>query len=292
MTATARPGRKPLACTIIAALIVLLVVPGFVRPAAAATTPTLDPGAVNSAVSSSTNPISTSITYTNTNDLVYVVVAVDPAGSSPSIGLPSASGLSFASRCAINGGTLGVYMASFYAVASSAASSGISISASFSGAVGATATMVAFAVTGEDTAAPFDPNLSSCPAGATGTTQTSGTITFSTTGTDDFVIGSAAIFGSALTGSIAVGSGFTSIASVGGVASQAGAEYLTTSTAGSQAPAYSFPGAAVAWAMIGDAFVTTGGASNVPDLPFGALPLVMAVPVVYAIARRRRALGP
>lgn len=291
MTATARPGRHALACTILVALIALLVVPGFVRPAEAAT-PTLDPGAVSKATSSPTSPISASITYTGTSDLVYVVVAVDPAGASPSIGTPTAGSLTFAARCAINGGTAGVYMESFYAVDPSAESSGISISALFSGATGATATMVAFAVNGEDAAAPFDPNLSSCPAGATGTIQTSGSLTFSTTGTDDFVVGSAAIFGTALTGSIAVGSGYTTIASVGGTTSQAGAEYLLTTTAGSQTPTYSFPGAAVTWAMIGDAFVTTAGVSNVPDLPFGALPLVLAVPVVYAIARRRRALGP
>ncbi|MDG6990336.1 MAG: hypothetical protein JRM99_02810 [Nitrososphaerota archaeon] len=291
MTATTRPGRHALACAILVALIALLVVPGFVRPAEAAT-PTLDPANSTIATSSGSTPISGTIKYNNANDLVYVVIAVDPAGSSPSIGTPSAGSLTFASRCAINGGTAGVYMESFYVVDSSAESAGISISASFSGGAAATATMVAFAVTGVDAAAPFDPSLASCPTGSTGTTLSSGTVTFSTTGTSDFVMGAAAVFGTALTGSIAVGSGYTSITSSAGTTSQAAAEYLTTSTAASQSVSFTFPTASVAWAMIGDALVNTGGVSNVPDLPFGALPLALAVPVVYAIARRRRALGP
>ena len=142
--------------------------------------------------------------------------------------------------------------------------------------------MVAFTVTGADTSAPFDSNLATPPTAVFGTTS-SPTITFTTAGADDLVIGLA---GTPASTGLTAGTctpTCTPIASTSTTAQSGAAESYTTTTPGTQTVSFSST-LSITWVMFGDALVASGG---VPDLPFGVVPLLLLVPVVYVFMKAR-----
>jgi hypothetical protein len=78
------------------------------------------------------------------------------------------------------------------------------------------------------------------------------------------------------------GSGFLLLETPSTTGQAGSAESKPTSTAGSQTVSF---GTTVLgnWVMLGDAIVSP----SIPDLPLGVLPLVLAIPVLYFLLRRK-----
>jgi hypothetical protein len=126
--------------------------------------------------------LTVSLTTTNANDIIYVIVVIN-AGSTNA---PTATGLTFLRRGASDISVPGAVMGVYYAVASSAGTYSITESASRQ----KDTVVVAFGVSGAKTASPFDPNAS-IPKSATGP-GTTASVTISTSNPDDFIIGAVA----------------------------------------------------------------------------------------------------
>lgn len=269
------------------ALSLLLGTLGAQPAVMAASPPSLDPNTSSSAAGQSlTSPVSVTISTTDSPDVIVVIVTVGPLVSSASIGTPTdTAGLTYTSECSVNAAVTAGSVAAqmFYAVASRALSSD-TISAAFGTGTGVSGGMVAFAVSGAYTSAPFDP--ATCPSTAVATgTGTTASVSFTTAGTGDMLVGAIGVAGTAP--AYTMQSGYHDIASSSSTTFVNDAEEVTTTTAGSQSVSYTVSGQ-TAWAMIGEALVSTSG---IPDLPYGLLPLLIAVPVIYLWAVKGKTKG-
>ena len=106
--------------------------------------------------------------------------------------------------------------------------------------------VVAFAISGANTASPFDVTT---PSSNTGTTATAST-TISTTNAD-FIIGAVGVRNNPI--SLTTGTGFTPIGSVTSVDPEVGAEYTTVTTAQTNLGVSYTLGSSNNWAIIVDA---------------------------------------
>jgi len=185
---------------------------------------------------------SVSLTTTQTNDVVYVALAIRGTGTATISG----GGLTWISRGSTAVGTTG-QVKTFYAI-----SSGTLSSASITATLSTSRRFVisAIGISGADTTSPFDPNLST-PAMSTGT-STNPSVSFTTTKSNDMVIGAAFINNNP---TVNVGAAFNSIAITTSGSTMFGAnEYKNGASSGSQTVSFSLS-TSNAWALIGDALV-------------------------------------
>jgi hypothetical protein len=191
----------------------------------------------NSASTSGTSSYTVSLTTTKANDILYVVVST---GSSHTATI-SGGGLTWAQRganVAISGSrTLQAFWASKTSIGA------ITITVSLSGS--SSSSVVAFAVSGANTASPFDVATPSSSTGNSGTAST----TISTTNAD-FIIGAVGIRNNP---TLTKGTGFTDIGSVTSVDPETAAEYKTVTTAQTNLSVSYTLGASNNWAIIADA---------------------------------------
>src|SRR2546427_4700265 len=137
----------------------------------------LDGSAFNIASATS---VSASLTTTNANDVIYVMVTTDVG----TINTPTATGLTFSLRKSVAAANGYPAISTYYAIASSTLSAkSITATASSNGWI----IINAFGIAGAYTTAPFDTNAA-VPASATGAAGTA-TATISTSNANDFVIG-------------------------------------------------------------------------------------------------------
>jgi hypothetical protein len=211
-------------------------------------TPSLDGQA---SASYSARSGSVSLTTTQTNDLIYVVVSTS---STPTVTM-TGGGLSWNLRGSqANGGAGKVW--TFYAVSPSILSS-----ATITANLGASQrfVLIAFGISGANTATPFDPNLGSV-ASSTGTISTA-SVSFTTTTTNDFVIGALYVNNNP---TVTSGSGFSTIAITRYSNQVTGAaENKDGTPAGAQTVSYSLSSSSWAWAIIGDAVVPATSGSTI-----------------------------
>ena len=138
---------------------------------------------------------SATLSTTNSNDVIVVVASNENQGGplrTVAAGGITATGLSFVKR---SGGSISAAPYSdaevWYAVASSSLS-GLAITVTLTGATD-DATIIAFGISGANTATPWDPNVS-LPAGATGSTASIPTVSgVSTTNPNDMILGFAGL---------------------------------------------------------------------------------------------------
>ncbi|MEM0118106.1 MAG: hypothetical protein QXV32_06635 [Conexivisphaerales archaeon] len=217
--------------------------------------------------------LSCNFTTTSSSDVIIVFVS----STTGTAGTPTASGISlsspFSSRNSLTTSTENAY--EFYAITSSSGT--VTISDSVSG-ISPVSVMIAFAVSGADTSSPFDPSLSTAPTPTTGS-STNPTITFSTSGTDDMLLG---LVGSPISTTFSAGTGSTMIASNSLTTQTAAAEYEDTTKSGSQTQQFTTT-LSVSWVMFGDALVSPTG---VPEFPVGLLPFLIIIPAIYFVMRR------
>ncbi len=222
---------------------------------------------------STTNSGTVTLSTTNANDVIVVEETNEngPNAAVLTVSSVTASGLSFAQRSSFTLGAPTYQDAEvWWAVASSPLASTV-ITVTISGTTD-DASLVAFGVSGANTASPWDPNIS-LPATATGSPSTTPTVNgVSTTNANDIILGFQGNGNNA--GAFAVsetaGAGFTLIQDVannGAVnADDASAEYQTVSSAQS--------GVTVAfgtvmdtnnyWMMMADAIQAGGAPTPVP----------------------------
>jgi hypothetical protein len=268
-------GRRRGMLALVIALVVGMIAfdPGV--QVAFATTPAFGTECNSTAISAT---VSCTISALASDVMIVFVTTSSGTPGTPSI---SGGGITFNSRN--TGSTTGATAAEFWGGVSTTITSQ-TVSDTVSGGTTPNIAMVVFTVTGADTSAPFDPSLGTPPVAASGTTGTP-TVSFATTGTDDFLIG---LVGMAATVTQTAGASCTTsctlIATASTAAQSGAAEYATTTASATQTLDF---GATVtaAWVMLGDALVTTGG--TIPDLPFGVLPLLLLVPVAYLLMKAR-----
>ncbi|MDG7013058.1 MAG: hypothetical protein JRN46_02370 [Nitrososphaerota archaeon] len=226
---------------------------------------------------SGTKSTSCSLTTSGAGNVIIVFVWT----SSGTPGTPTTSGVTYSARN--TGSTAGGTVSEFYATGVGALSSA-TVSDTISGGSSPKSGIIAFGVSGI-TGGPFDPNLVTAPAATTGTSGGSPSVTFTTTGTSDFIIG---FLGQASRTNPTAGSGFKKITVHFTTGRSVAAEYRTVTSTGSQTPDWAT--AAGAWVMLGDALDTSP--SDVPEFPLGVLPLLLVIPVMYVVAKRARPLRP
>ena len=218
---------------------------------------------------------SVSLTTRSSPDVIYLSVVIQFAGATVS-SVSDTAGLTWKTRASITTGDIPTY--TWYAIAGSALSSD-SITVTVSGTY--YFTIIAFGISGADTSNPFDPNTA-VPASNSGSFPTSPSVSISTTGTNDMIIG---IVGAYNLVSLTPGSGFTSIQTTSGQTPSSLAEYQIVSSAESgfavdaSGPTFSDP-----WTIIADAVVAPGA---IPDLPSGVLILAIPILAVYILLRRK-----
>ncbi len=269
--------RKALALVFVMVIGALASDPG-VQVAFAQTPPTLGASCSGTATATATATVTCSSTISaSTSDVMIVFVTT----SSGTPGTPSMSGggITFNSRNTAS--TTGATAAEFWGVPTSAITSQ-TVSDTVSGGTTPSIAMIAFTVTGADITGPFDPSLATPPTAVSGTTS-SPTITFSTAGADDLVIGLAGTPAAVGLTAGTCSSACTVIAAPSTTAQSGAAESYTTTTPGTQTVSFSST-LSITWVMFGDALVASGG---VPDLPFGVVPLLLLVPVVYVFMKAR-----
>jgi hypothetical protein len=189
------------------------------------------------------------LTTTQTYDLIYVVVATD---SIPTVSI-SGSSLAWHTRGSVAYGFTGKIWA-FYATANNVLSSA-SITASLSSYV--RFTVIAFGVSGVNTASPFDPNLGSFVTKTGFSSSPSQSVT--TTGTNDFLIGT--IYADNAP-TITVGSGLNLIDSeYSSTYLRSAVEYKNAVDAGTNSVGFSL-GSYSYYALIGDALVPSSSTSS------------------------------
>lgn len=218
---------------------------------------------------------SVSLTTRSSPDVIYLSVVIQATGATVS-SVSDTAGLTWKTRASITTGDIPTY--TWYAIAGSALSSD-SITVTVSGTY--YFTIIAFGISGADTSNPFDPNTA-VPASNSGSFPTSPSVSISTTGTNDMIIGIVGAFNIA---SLTPGSGFTSIQTTSGQVPSSLAEYQIVSSAESgfavdaSGPTFSDP-----WTIIADAVVAPGA---IPDLPSGVLILAIPILAVYILLRRK-----
>jgi len=129
-----------------------------------------------------TTSASCTLTTTSTNDIIYVVVTAFGNTASPTINTPTATGLTFNLRKS-NLTAASAIIGTYYAVAASAQSAKV-ISVTTTNTTGVV--IIAFGISGANTATPFDANAA-IPATTKGTTSAV-SVTFSTSNANDFII--------------------------------------------------------------------------------------------------------
>ena len=192
----------------------------------------------NTASIASGSSYTVSLTTTKSNDILYVVVST---GSSRTATI-SGGGLTWTQRganVAISGSRT---LQAFWVTKASIGA--ITITINLSGS--STSSVVAFAVSGANTASPFDV---ATPSTSTGNSLTA-SATISTTNAD-FIIGAVGVRNNPI--SLTAGAGFTPIRSVITVDPETGAEYKTVTTAQTNLNVSYTLGSANNWAIIVDA---------------------------------------
>lgn len=185
---------------------------------------------------------SVSLTTTQANDLIYVVVAIDDTSANVTI---SGAGLTWISRGSATASTGKVH--TFYAISPNALSV-VSITATISGRE--YFVLTAFGISGVDTANPFDSNLLT-PVSGSGNSN-SPSVSFTTVSNNDLIIGAAYINGTPPT----VGTGYTEIAMLSSGSQLVGAtEYKNAVEPCSPKVLFSMGTSINFWAVIGDAVV-------------------------------------
>ncbi len=194
--------------------------------------------------SASTNGASgsVSLTTTQTSDLIYVVVSTS---STPSVSI-SGAGLSWNLRGSIVNGRTGAVW-TFYSISPSTLSSA-TITATLDSKQ--KFVILAFAVSGVNTSAPFDPNLGTVAMSTGSYSQPS--VSFTTNFANDFLIGALYLNNNP---TVTPSLGFSTIA-VSNFANQVTgvAESENSESAGVQIAAFSLS-SSNSWAIIGDALV-------------------------------------
>lgn len=236
--------------------------------------------ALNGSCGATSGKASTSCSLTTSGSGNVVIVFVWTSSGTP--GTPTTSGVTYSARN--TGSTTGGTVSEFYATGVGALSSA-TVSDTISGGSSPKSGIIAFGVSGI-TGGPFDPNLGAAPAATAGTTGGSPSVTFTTTGTSDFIIG---FLGQASSTNPTAGSGFKKITGHSTTGRSVAAEYRTTTSTGSQTPDWATT-AGGTWVMLGDALDTSP--SDVPEFPLGVLPLLLVIPVMYVVAKRARPLRP
>ena len=122
----------------------------------------------------------------NTNDVIYVIVSILGSNAVSSV-TNSGTALTWNKRAAVSDGS-NERVETWYAI-SSARFTGQTITVSFG--VSTTFTIIAFGITGANTASPFDAN-SATPATGTGSATTQ-SVTVSTSNSNDYLIGAIAV---------------------------------------------------------------------------------------------------
>ncbi len=207
----------------------------------AASTPEIN-GQATMAVKNRASSGSVTLSTNQTNDLIYVVVSVDDPVAPVSI---SGGGLTWFQRGNATADTGRVY--AFYAISPSALTAA-TITATITGST-EYFVLTAFAISGIDTAHPFDSNLPT-PAKANGE-STSASVSFNTATKNDFLVGALYINGEPKTNII--GPGFTGISVLSSGKMIGATEYRNVATAGSHTVTFSFGLSSQSWSMIGDA---------------------------------------
>jgi len=206
----------------------------------ASTTPTLD-GVTSAGFNSFSGTVY--LTTTEPDDLIYVVVSVNTAPPTVSI---SGSGLTWYLRGSVANGGSGKVM-TFYAtspnvLSSSAITANVSPSNKF--------TLIAFGISGANTASPFDPNLTNVVTKTGSSSTPSWTVTTSSTNT--FLIGALYVHDIP---TVTQGTGFSLIDSEYSSTNVRGAaEYDNAVASGINTVSFSLS-ASKSWALICDAIV-------------------------------------
>lgn len=250
-------------------------------PVAHAATPLLDCGGLacphtTAAVSSGTITLTVTLTTTSAAPLVIAVVSEgDTTAGGATINTPTDNAANMNSLCAESSTIPGI--AVYYFVGSSTSNKVIAtISTTGSGVHGA---LIAFGVSGYATSGTFD---ISCPAAITGTsTSPSATLSGLTNG-NDFVFAGVA----SKTDTVKTSAPSTEISNTGTAIAALGtaAAYQLGTGAGSYTLAFSTTSSAK-WIEV-VAAVNDSSPAPVPLFPSGAVPLLLAIPVVYILLRR------
>ena len=225
---------------------------------------------------------------------MYVLVVVAAATSPTAPTGPTGGGLSYSSRCAIAPAD-DVYVYSYVAYSTGSISS-LTVSSSTSTA-GEYIGIIAFAVSGAgNSVSPFDP-ASTCGSSSSTSTLTASPTVTTTSGDADLVVGLLGYFSEASTVTASTGSGSTSIQIGTAISCYSSGECLIaakyqsfTSASSSESQSFSLASrgggghGTYAWAMGADAFVSS---SQIPDLPVGIVPFLIAVAAMYLVMRRK-----
>jgi hypothetical protein len=265
----------------LAAVLSLLVLAALLNARAVyATGLAIDGSAQASGIASSH---SLSLTTTSSPDVIYLSVVIQATGATVS-SVSDTAGLTWKTRASITTGDIPTY--TWYAIAGSALSDSITVTVSGTDYF----TVIAFGISGADTSSPFDTNTAVPASTSGGTILPEPSVSISTTGTNDMIIGIVGLFNSP---TATPGSGFTTIQATSAQTPSSLAEYQIVSSAESNfAVDASDGGTNTPWTIIADAVVAPGA---IPDLPSGVLLLAIPILAVYILLRRKvgaTALGP
>jgi hypothetical protein len=200
-----------------AGIVVIIVMASFLAyhfafEATSPPSPSVDGSSSSFCITSLT--CSTSLSTSKSGDLIYVVLAVRPAGSgfSPSnYKCTDTSSLSYSLRKSFVDAN-GHNIATMYAISSTALSSD-KITCSYSASSTQNFTVAAIGISGYSSSAPFDPNSAVPSTASSGTTDsTTGSATISTSNANDLLLGVFNIDGSQT--SLTAGSGFSTVLTV------------------------------------------------------------------------------
>ena len=273
--------RRVVSCFALAllALSMTLSVPAY------AATPALDCGSGGSSscvatagtIALTTVTVSGSLTVSNTGDLIIAIVSA--SSSSDTFVAPTYGGAAMLSKCTFTAATPYEYLYYYYPGTSGTAET---VSETVTGLAGDSAGLVAFGINGVPSSSFFD---GSCISNSG--TSTTPSLAFTTTDTNDFVV--AGVVANAGTGGTMSAIGATSPTSQIGSAA-----FNTLSTFGSSAGYQTGDGSSTSYTLsfsitesIGTPSWFEGGVAvkdatpSVPEFPYGILPLVLAVPVLY-----------
>ena len=222
--------------------------------------------------SGSSNTCTMSLTTSHSNDVIIVISAAESSGGVGPFALTSdTAGLTYHNRAQIcNYGTCSgasgsgapVVLREDYAIATSPLSSD-TITCKQTGNTNSKISCVAYAISGANTASPFDSNVAAPCTGYSGNGVSSSTFscTLSTSDADDMIIGDAA-FGSV---TASVGSGFTfAKCNNGDGEGSACSEYKVVSSTQSGLSVSMSGSSSTLWAFIGDAVQAASG-TGVPQ---------------------------
>ena len=198
----------------------------------------------------------------STNDVIYACGYVPATGHTLSIS--DTAGLTWIPRGSVTSN--GQQMQSWYAIATSTISSKIiTLTNSPAGAMA----FMAFAVSGANTASPFDPNLGNPVSASSGSSAIRSTVSITTTNPTDMIVGLVGMPGS--TGTITSGLPVFTATFASTVSNPGGAgEYkIVSTTQNSLNVTFSWT-SATNWLMMADALVANTGKITVASSPTGS----------------------